>query len=262
MPRGSAQTSRTHCQTAGFFVGHASLAASVGTEQGTRRGEKGPSHICSLLIGVGGFVRSVHQGCRMSVRVGSCRARVLRSCGSCRFVSKFVCVPRGPCHARRTLVWMSCVSGSVRLNVFVCLCMSCVSRVMRVACHACQNLLRVMRVVRHVCIWIGSGSLRVRVRFLRVCGSCLLLRVLGTQRTTGKPTAPRRRPAAVAVEAGGLQRDRPTSGAPETTPRGLSPRIWGCRGPGRRFFYCDSALARWRPSAFARRRSPANHASL
>ena len=42
--------------------------------------------------------------------------------------------------------------------VFVCLCVSCVSRVMRV--------------------WIGCGSVRVRVRFLRVCGSCLFLRVL------------------------------------------------------------------------------------
>ena len=43
-------------------------------------------------------------------------------------------------------------------SVFVCLCVSCVSRVMRV--------------------WIGCGSVRVRVRFLRVCGSCLLLCVL------------------------------------------------------------------------------------
>jgi hypothetical protein len=61
--------------------------------------------------------------------------------------------------------------------VFVCLCVSCMSRVMRVACHACQHscVSCVSRVMR---VWIGCDSVRVRVRFLRVCGSCLFLRVL------------------------------------------------------------------------------------
>ena len=70
--------------------------------------------------------------------------------------------------------------------VFVCLCVSCVSRVMRVACHACQNycVSCVSRVMR---VWIGCGSVRVRVRFLRVCGSCLFLRVLELFLGVGDP---------------------------------------------------------------------------
>jgi hypothetical protein len=69
--------------------------------------------------------------------------------GSCRFVSKFVCVSRGSCHVCvcRKCVCVSCVSGSVCLTVFLCVFMchgcrvSCVSRVTRVrsiACHACR----------------------------------------------------------------------------------------------------------------------------
>jgi hypothetical protein len=113
-------------------------------------------------------------------RVGSCRfvpGACLRLCDSCRFVSKFVCVSRGSCHACRKFARVPCVSGSVRLIVFLCLCVSCMSRVMRVACHACHDscVSCVSRVMR---VWIGCGSVRVRVGFLRVCGSCLFLCVL------------------------------------------------------------------------------------
>jgi hypothetical protein len=61
--------------------------------------------------------------------------------------------------------------------VFVCLCVSCVPRVTRVACHACHDSC-VSCVSRVMSVWIGCGSVRVRVRLLRVCGSCLFLRVL------------------------------------------------------------------------------------
>ena len=75
--------------------------------------------------------------------------------------------------------------------VFVCLCVSCVSRVMRVACHACHDscVSCVSRVMR---VWIGCGSVRVRVKLLRVCGSCLFLRVLAEPKPVGMtgPVAP------------------------------------------------------------------------
>jgi hypothetical protein len=61
----------------------------------------------------------------------------------------------------------------------------------------------------------------------------------------GNPTASRRRPAAVVVEAGGLHRDRPKSGAPGALWHGLSHRIRGCRGP----LDSDTALSRWRPAS-------------
>jgi hypothetical protein len=101
-------------------------------------------------------------------RVGSCRfvpGALLRLCGSCRCVSKSVCVSRGSCHACRKFVCVSCVSGSVRLTVFLCVSacharrMSRVSRVMRVkiiACHAC----------RVSCV---SGSVSSCVFAVRVC---------------------------------------------------------------------------------------------
>jgi hypothetical protein len=41
-----------------------------------------------------------------------------------------------------------------------------------------STLLRVTRVVHHARVWIGCGLVRVRVRFLCVCGSCLFLCVL------------------------------------------------------------------------------------
>jgi hypothetical protein len=103
-------------------------------------------------------------------RVGSCRfvpGACLRLCGSCRFVSKSVCVSRGSCHACRKFDCMPCVSGSVRLIVFLCVSAchacrvsraSCVMRVKILACHAS----------RVSCL---SGS--VAVRLVSVSGSCV-----------------------------------------------------------------------------------------
>jgi hypothetical protein len=113
-------------------------------------------------------------------RVGSCRfvpGAFLRVCGSCRFVSKFLCVSHGSCHACRKFVCVSCVSGSVCLTVFLCVSACRVSRVMRVAYHACQTFC--MSCVSHAMrVWLSCGSVCVRVRFLRVCGSFFFLRVL------------------------------------------------------------------------------------
>jgi hypothetical protein len=109
--------------------------------------------------------------------VGSCRfvpGACLRFCGSCRHSSS--------CHAVRA----TCVGNSSVCHVCrdpcasLCLCVSL--RAMRVACHACRvscmsNLLCVMCVMH---VRLCCGSVRVRIKLLRVCCSCLILRVLET----------------------------------------------------------------------------------
>jgi hypothetical protein len=119
------------------------------------------------------------QGCRVLVRVGSCRAR--------RVFEVLRFVPVRVKTRLRVVRFVSCVSEiclrvmhvGIRapLYVVVCLCVSCVPRVTRVACHTCQKSC-VSCVSRVMCVWIGCGSVRVRVKLLRSSGSCLFLRVL------------------------------------------------------------------------------------
>jgi hypothetical protein len=140
-----------------------------------------------LLIQSGSFCPRRNEGSPCGSKC-VCVCVCSRFCGTCRFVTKFVCVPYSSCHeCRNSVACLACRDPCLSWRCCVYL------RVMHVPCHACRvsgvsRLLRSMHVTCRTCLdWLRSGSCTCQnyasLPFVFVAHPCIQLRTTRTRNT-------------------------------------------------------------------------------